>query len=270
MESALEEVGLDDVRQISSHVYDTTDGKVFVKRGGNPVGELESLKRIQATSSVRIPVPIGVCHVAGEDCLVTSFIEEGRKTTKAEMELAADMARMHLFDSGQRHFGFPMETCCGAIAQKNDWADDWTTFFIRNRLNAQIELLEEKGVRDLRDVKDHLYKRTEQLLRGRHVRPAILHGDLWAGNWMVEDGHPVIYDPSSFYGDPEFEQGIMNLFGSYGTKFWAEYGRHLPLDDGREARVRLYELYHLLNHWNLFGTAYRTQTMKKIEEIIHE
>ena len=98
---------------------------------------------------------------------------------------------------------------------------------------------------------------------------SLLHGDLWSGNYGADsDGNPVVYDPACYYGDHEADLAMMELFGSPGARFFAAYREHFPIDDGYPLRRDLYNLYHLLNHANLFGGGYARQSQRLIERLL--
>src|SRR5690606_25048636 len=107
---------------------------------------------------------------------------------------------------------------------------------------------------------DVLLGRIEQLLDGHAPAPSLLHGDLWGGNWgATPDGVPYVYDPASYYGDREADIAMTRLFGGVGPEFYRAYEREWPLPGGAERRAELYNLYHVLNHFNLFGGGYAAQ-----------
>ncbi|CAB3409359.1 unnamed protein product [Caenorhabditis bovis] len=300
MEDALKnELGLEFVR-ICGHGYGTnttetveTDrGRMFIKYGKGEflaVGEFESLKAILNTHAIRCPNPISTIHFKDDWALVTSF-ETMHKDHEGMEKFAEKLARLHMHnprliaenekrdgfvgendEMGVRRFGFHVPTCCGSIPQNNEWADDWPTFFIRNRLQSQINRLIEKGDRSLLDKQDLLYRAAEKLLLPRKdIAPSLVHGDLWSGNWSCVNNEPIIFDPSASYSDPEFEQGIMNIFGGVTTNFYSIYYSIVPDQIGRERRVELYELYHLLNHWNHFGSGYKRSSMDVINKLIRQ
>ncbi|CAD6196736.1 unnamed protein product [Caenorhabditis auriculariae] len=291
-----EELGLEDVEKCGRSAYETAQGKVFVKKGDNSdegeklvKGELESLRAIDRTGAIGCPKPLGLVKSGTGCALVTSYVDAKRSHT-ASAEFGRQLAEMHRDNAdrlakaehdakivgkgenvlnGVKSFGFEVPTCCGRIPQDNEWTDDWPTFFIRQRLDSQLGRLMKKGDRELNELHDELVEKTAKLLKSReNVKPAVVHGDLWSGNWAQTDAGPVIYDPSSSYSDPEFEQGIMNMFGGFGRDFWTGYQKVLPFDADRDKRVLLYELYHNLNHWNHFGPSYRSSSIDLIHEIL--
>ncbi|CAO4372076.1 unnamed protein product [Caenorhabditis nigoni] len=305
MDHAIEEqLGIQNVKILRKGILDSNEGKLFLKFGEEDLveGEFESLKAIQASGTIQCPKPFGIVQRDGNFALVTSYIEfQHRKDwakfgnllarmhkTNSDLLLAGERrSRLLSFNSeisedsvhleqeeGTAKFGFHVPTCCGRIPQENEWTDDWTKFFICHRLKPQIDrLIEEHNARELIDLSDQLYRKTEKLLNCRQsIQPALVHGDLWGGNWSMclsgEDTEPIVFDPSSSYSDPEFEFGIMQMFGGWTHDFEEEYEKIMGKSDGRHERVALYELYHNLNHWNHFGGSYRISSMNLLRRII--
>ncbi|KAE9416252.1 hypothetical protein Angca_003570, partial [Angiostrongylus cantonensis] len=285
----------------SGRGYETKSfGKVFVKsnikKGADIMfrGEAASLKAIVETNTVRAPRPIDVVNLGAHGwALITEYIDmNGEGGRRALVDLGTQLARMHKHNeeslgeskraegyvgipntdgrskAGVKQFGFHTETCCGFLPQKNEWCDDWATFFVRNRLKVQVDMLVEKGNRDVLFVWPELERKATSLLTPcANVVPALVHGDLWSGNWSSDGDGPVIFDPASAFCDPEYEQGIMDMFGGFGSDFWAAYHAVLPQRPGRKQRVLLYHLFHSLNHWNHFGSSYRNSSLAMVSQI---
>ncbi|CAJ0952767.1 unnamed protein product, partial [Mesorhabditis belari] len=264
--------------------YETEKGTIFVKHNSQKGslqmfdGEFAGLTAIHATGTIRCPKPIKVIDLGDSGaCLITSFIDiSGRGRGEVVKEFGRQLARMHKHngkkteDEGESRFGFHTTTCCGAIPLVNDFVESWPQFFVQNRITPQIErILVESGDRDLNAAFPELIRAVDSIFKGYQVvPPSLVHGDLWAGNWgSTSDEKPVIFDPATFYADPEFEQGIMNMFGGFGKEFWSSYHEIIPKIAGRERRVRFYELFHHLNHWNHFGASYKSGTMQIIREL---
>ncbi|HWA39449.1 MAG TPA: fructosamine kinase family protein [Burkholderiales bacterium] len=144
-------------------------------------------------------------------------------------------------------FGWSSDNWIGLAPQANAWCDDWSDFFLTYRLSPQAQ---RAGI-PLPDVK--------KILQGHRPQASLLHGDLWSGNAGFTPGGPVIFDPAVYYGDREADLAMTELFGGFPEAFYASYRKELPLDAGYETRKHLYNLYHLLNHLNLFGAGYRGQ-----------
>ncbi|KAI1704724.1 fructosamine kinase domain-containing protein [Ditylenchus destructor] len=279
--------------------YQTDNGIVFVKTNNNKEadlmfqGEYASLQAIEATKAVRVPHPIGNFSVGpyGE-ALVTEFLDFGNSSREFSSMLGTNLARMHLHNakllenetraSGyvgktqentgpMRKFGFHTTTCCGFIPHPNNWNDDWATFFIRNRLKVQVDrIIEEKGDREIVELWPRLERAAEKLLNDENELPALVHGDLWSGNWASTEDEPVIFDPASFYGTSEFEFGMINMSTAFKTdkEFHEAYHKLIPKRDGFGARTMLYELFHHLNHWNHFDGTYRASSLSLAHSLL--
>ena len=154
------------------------------------------------------------------------------------------LAQVHR--SNARRFGWQRDNFIGLGEQPNGWSDDWAEFFLEKRLKPQAAKC---GLLDqLPDVR--------WILAGHRPAPSLLHGDLWNGNAGFTADGPVIFDPAVYYGDHEADLAMTELFGGFPPDFYASYQKEFPLDAGYERRKHLYNLYHLLNHLNLFGSGY--------------
>ena len=149
-------------------------------------------------------------------------------------------------------FGWAQDNWIGLSPQKNGWCDDWTRFWIERRLQPQLQLAEQKGFR----FEEVNYSR---ILEKHKPQPSLLHGDLWNGNAGFTAEGPVIFDPAVYYGDREADLAMTELFGGFPKEFYASYNEAFPLPSEYAVRKNLYNLYHLLNHLNLFGGGYLGQ-----------
>lgn len=170
-------------------------------------------------------------------------------------------------DRGCQHYGWPRDNVIGAGPQANRWGSDWGRFFVEQRLQPQLERLAQAGIR-LRGAAELLALVPRWL--AAHQPPACLvHGDLWSGNaGFVAAGQGVIFDPAVYRGDREVDLAMARLFGGFPAAFHRGYEAAWPLPDGHRQRVDLYNLYHLLNHANLFGGGYRDQAQACIERLL--
>jgi protein-ribulosamine 3-kinase len=180
-------------------------------------------------------------------------------------------------------FGFPVPTCCGATVQDNSWRASWADFYADNRMRAILGACIKSNGPDaqLSECVEKIASTVvPRLLGSEHlgnVTPVVIHGDLWSGNHgrgriSGEDGiEEVVYDPSSVYGHSEYELGIMHMFGGYGGSFWREYQALVSKTEPKEEwedRLALYELYHHLNHFALFGGGYRSGAMSIMKRLL--
>jgi len=242
-------------------LVDAEVGTFFVKwnDGSAPddlfLREAESLSELAAAgTSIEIPEPLAARRPR-DGCpgfLVLDYIEPGTRAPDFDERLGRGLAQVH--QEGAEAFGFPHDNYCGEIPQPNDWTDDWLEFYREQRLGHQIELAAEtRGLSsDARRVFDRLLTSLDGLLVGGS--PSLVHGDLWHGNLhTTPEGDPALIDPAAYYGHPEAEVGMMELFGGFSDAVYDAYREVRELPAGWRDRVPLYSLYHVLNHYNLFG-----------------
>jgi fructosamine-3-kinase len=169
-------------------------------------------------------------------------------------------------------FGWHRDNFIGATPQANEAHASWPHFFAQHRLLPQLRLASKNGmVAELRAKGEALVERIGGLFIDYRPRPSLLHGDLWSGNAaQLTDGRAVMFDPACYFGDREADLAMSELFGGFPESFYAAYREAWPLDHGYEARKPLYNLYHVLNHYNLFGDAYLGQARRMIERLLAE
>lgn len=158
-------------------------------------------------------------------------------------------------------YGLGTATFIGASTQPNDWSEVWPLFFARQRLAPQLERLRGSGYRGVLLAQvERIMERLPALFLDYRPRPSLLHGDLWHGNAGIDTrGRPCVFDPACYYGDRETDVAMTELFGGFPVAMYAAYRRAAPLDGDFELRKPLYNLYHMLNHCNLFGARYLGQ-----------
>lgn len=175
-------------------------------------------------------------------------------------------------------FGFDVPTSCGSIPQSNAWSNNWVTFYARQRLDHTIRLIQsDHGDRELNEQWSHLQNKVDKFFsdfehratREGEIVPALLHGDLWSGNvaQLSDESIGVCYDPASFFGHSEYEFGIVRMFGGFSSQFEPGYFEVLPKKKLFEKRNKLYQLFHHLNHWNHFGSGYRSSSLSIIKDL---
>ncbi|NWI93972.1 KT3K kinase, partial [Pitta sordida] len=244
-------------------------------------GEKASLEAILETQTVRAPKPFTIVDVPeGGAAFAMEYMEMGRIACYYEL-LGTQLADLHLHNQrlgeklkkeestvgkgqGQTEaqfvdqFGFHTVTCCGYLPQVNDWQKDWVTFFAQQRIQPQMDLIEKNmGDREAKELWAQLQLKIPSLFGDVEIVPALLHGDLWGGNVAEDDNGPIIFDPASFYGHSEYELAIVGIFGGFDSSFFSAYHSKIPKAPGFEKRLKLYQLFHYMNHWNHFGTSYR-------------
>lgn len=231
--------------------------------------ELAGLQALAESRTLRVPCPL-CCGSAGREAyLVMEYIEPGTARRDGPARAGRQLAELHRCQ-GQR-FGWYRDNTIGATPQPNQENRDWLTFWRENRLGFQLRLAANNGYRGV------LQQRGEQLLErcpallDHEPGPSLLHGDLWSGNLCYDrEGNPVTYDPAVYYGDREADLAMTELFGGFPADFYAAYRAAWPLDAAYRVRKTLYNLYHILNHVNLFGGGYLGQAQAMIDRLLAE
>ena len=251
------------------------DGPVFLKTNGADAAwlleaEADGLGALRAAACLRVPEVLG--HgIAGDTAwLALEWLELRPATPASEQRLGEGLARQHLAAGPQ--FGWRQDNAIGATLQPNGREDDWAAFFGARRIGFQLELGGRQGLpRRLLARGERLLEEIPGLLAGRQPPPALLHGDLWSGNRAADArGEPVVFDPAVHYGDPECDLAMARLFGGFDAEFFAAYDAAIPPAPGRAVRVGLYQLYHVLNHANLFGGGYVAQAEQLMDALLAE
>ena len=227
--------------------------------------EARALTEIRDTQSVRAPEVIAYGQAQDKAFLVLEFIEEGSSSSKSQEKMGAQLAKMHRVE--QPHFGWGVDNCIGATPQPNPKHDHWPEFYRDHRLAHQFRLAEKKG-RKFQGSED-LLACISSFFSNYTPRPSLLHGDLWGGNASQDkNGEPFIFDPASYYGDREADLAFTYMFGGFSHAFYHAYEREYPLDRGFGVRKVLYNLYHELNHYNLFGGGYASSAQSSIDQLL--
>jgi protein-ribulosamine 3-kinase len=229
--------------------------------------EADGLAAILA-AGVRAPRP--VCHGAegGHAWLVMEYLDLSGAPDHAR--LGASLAKLH-GASGETH-GWRRDNYIGATAQRNSPTADWARFWETERLAPQLELAVKNGLgAKLERAGEKVIAALPRILAHHSPRPSLLHGDLWGGNvGFVSGGEPVVFDPAVYYGDGEADLAMTELFGGFGGEFYRAYREAAPLADGYGVRKTLYNLYHVLNHANLFGGGYAAQAEDMMLRLLAE
>jgi len=230
--------------------------------------EMYGLDEIQRSNSIRAPRAIACGITAEHAFIVMEYLELSGKPDS--MRMAQQLATMH--QCTQDQFGLAIDNTIGSTPQANELAPDWVCFWQQRRLGYQLSLAKTNGYgNELFDSGMRLNQRIGHFFHDYSPLPSLLHGDLWSGNQAADSaGNPVIYDPACYYGDHEADLAMMELFGSPGQKFFKAYDEVFPIDAGYSQRRELYNLYHILNHANLFGGSYVSQAQSMIASLLSQ
>ena len=246
----------------------------FVKTGGIGAApmfaaEAAGLHALAAAAVVRTPTPVACGQTAGEAFLVLEALDLAALDRDGGALLGTALARLHR-NTGDV-FGWTGDNFIGRTPQVNAPHPSWPHFFGEHRLRPQFQLALQNGMDKALVAKGSAII---ELLGGLFIDyrpvPSLLHGDLWGGNagQLVAGGEPVIFDPACYRGDRETDIAMSELFGGFPTSFHAAYRAAWPLDSDYERRKPLYNLYHILNHYNLFGAAYLGQAQRMIDRLL--
>ena len=227
--------------------------------------EALGLREMSDTKTIRVPKPICWGTADGSCYIVMEYLPLGNSSRDSWYQMGQDLAAMHQVTS-DRGFGWQRDNTIGDTPQKNPWTPDWVEFFVEHRLRYQFQLANRRG--NLR-CQEELMAAVPSLLAGHTPEPSLVHGDLWSGNASVTaDGTPVILDPATYYGDREVDIAMSELFGRFPQPFYDGYNDTYALEQGYETRKILYNLYHIINHFNLFGGGYSSQAQRMIDHLL--
>ncbi|MDH3362576.1 MAG: fructosamine kinase family protein [Gammaproteobacteria bacterium] len=251
---------------------DAGDRALFLKTG--PVtsaemfaAEAEGLTEIALANALRVPEVFAIGQTADTAFLALEWLPFERPDVACEQRLGEQLAMMHR--TSKDRFGWHRDNTIGLTAQHNRWSADWTEFFREQRLGYQLELAAKNGYGgELQRQGRRLLERLPSLLKDYQPSASLLHGDLWGGNWASSEGEPVIFDPAVYYGDRETDLAMTRLFGGFGRAFYDAYEAAWPLSPGSTERQHLYQLYHVLNHLNLFGGGYKSRALSLIRALL--
>lgn len=240
-------------------------GELFVKVGGAEQAdafeaELAGLRALAECEAIRVPQSFGVVTTIAHSALLMEWLEI-QPLTDAENASRAGAALAQLHRLHGPRYGWTRDNYIGRTPQANPQSENWSRFFVHNRLIPQFERAAAKGYKgDLQRQGERICDKAPALFLEYRAAPSLLHGDLWHGNiGMQADGTPVLFDPACYWGDREADLAMTELFGGFPLAFYAAYRREWPLDADYERRKPLYNLYHVLNHLNLFGRGYLAQ-----------
>jgi len=253
----------------NSQILETESGEMyFLKSYGSNSdilhNEANGLNQIAKAKAIKTPHVFAVT----DEFILMEFIPNGKKKLGFFELFGQQFAKLHQTTSTK--FGFFEDNFIGSNKQINlPQTKKWIDFFWTNRLYFQFKLAEQNGFTnsEFRDLFNKLEKLLPSILAGTEEKPTLLHGDLWSGNFMVDErGNPVLIDPAVYFGHREADIAMTKMFGGFMPAFYSAYNEAFPLPDDWEYRLDLYKLYHVLNHLNLFGSSYYPKAISILEK----
>lgn len=230
--------------------------------------EAKGLQLLASSKTLRVPEPVCYGEDESQSYIVMEYLEMNGRAN--QRELGEQLAAMHQVTAMQ--FGWEIDNTIGATHQPNAWSDNWLSFWSDQRLAYQLQLAAKNGYGgELQSLGERLLLEMPKLFVGREIKASMLHGDLWGGNAAgLKDGTPVIFDPAFYYGDRETDLAMTYVFGGFTAEFYDAYQGVLPLDDGFDVRKTFYNIYHIVNHLNMFGGGYHGQAIHMMEQVLAE
>jgi protein-ribulosamine 3-kinase len=257
----------------SAYRYRTERGQIFVKvctlrAEAMLAAEADGLRELASAQAIRVPEVLALGKLEDRAFICLEWLAFGTPSRTANSRLGEQLAALHAKTAPE--YGWHQDNFIGLTPQCNRPHASWPEFFRRCRLEPQLDLAERKGAdKRLLDRGRLLCESISAFFATYRPVPSLLHGDLWGGNWgATRVGEPVIFDPAVYYGDRETDIAMTRLFGGFGAEFYAAYESAWPLDSGANVRTTLYNLYHVLNHYNMFGGSYLAQARAMIDELL--
>jgi fructosamine-3-kinase len=264
-------IGGGDISQ--ARLLETTRGKIFLKMNNDPEAgrmfatEAKGLQLLAKGGELCIPKVIGLGQNGEHAVLLLEYVEPGYRPAGFWEKFGAALAALHR--SSAPEFGLDHDNFIGSLPQSNARHGTWPAFFISERLQPQVTLALHENQLTSGDAQnfERLYKKLPEICP--EEPPAIIHGDLWSGNFMCNaDGHPVLFDPAVSYSHREMDLAMSRLFGGFGRQFYRSYEDAWPLAPGFEQRLPVYQLYYLLVHVNLFGGGYGSSVRSILQQFV--
>jgi fructosamine-3-kinase len=273
------EVSADSVRPVTGGCINSAwrlacaDGHLFVKTNTSSALEMfeaehDGLEELLAADALRVPRPLATGVTGGCAWIAMEWIETGRSRHGTARDLGLGLARQHRCLAEK--FGWARDNTIGSTPQVNGWFSEWVEFYSQRRIRYQLDLAARNSYPGrLLEAGERLLQCVGDFFSDYRPEPSLLHGDLWGGNWAADtEGRPFLFDPAVYYGDREADLAMTELFGGFDAEFYAAYRDAWPLDAGYRTRRDLYNLYHVLNHLNLFGSGYLGQSEALLGRLI--
>ena len=238
---------------------DSNQKQYFIKINSNfnPfIEEKKGLKLLESTNTFTIPKVYKSGVEKKIAFLLMEFIDSKIPSDDFWISFGNKLAKMH--SHSNKYFGLDHNNYVGSLFQENTLYDDGIEFFINCRLLPQIRLLSISSGNQLFKHFDKLFSKLNEILPNE--KPALIHGDLWNGNFLVDNfGAPALVDPAVYFGSREIDVAMSKLFGGFSNQFYESYNEEFPLEKDWQSRVDIWNLYPLLVHANLFGDSYLNQ-----------
>lgn len=228
--------------------------------------EKKGLRAIAKTKTIAVPKVVLNEPMEEGGLLIMEYIESKRASPEDMARFGHHLAALHQQNAGE-DFGWEADNCIGSLPQSNNKHTDWSEFYVTQRLLPQLKL-----ARDANRIRGHEIASEEKLLKTcralfPEVKPSLLHGDLWSGNYLIsQNGTPYLIDPAPYNGQYEVDMAMTRLFGGFGTQFYGAHAEHFPKIGGETERNDIYQLYYFLVHLNLFGSSY----YQNVKGILHQ
>ena len=254
----------------SAYLLETQNQKLFLKVNSKSfakslfLAEQKGLQAIEDTKTIAVPRVHLAGELGGKAFLLMDFVESRRPNAKDYTHFGRDLANMHLVSNDQ--FGFSSDNFIGSLPQSNAFHTDWAEFYWNERILPQLEIAKKNTALDDAKIpsKESALKIFRQVFG--EVKPSLLHGDLWGGNYLIAtDGTPYLIDPAVCYGHSIMDVAMLRLFGGFDAEFYDAYHEIIPKQTYYQEQIKLYQLYYLLVHLNLFGRSYRSSVVDILE-----
>jgi len=232
--------------------------------------EAAGLGALANADALRVPRVVAVGASSAHAYLALEWLDLAAASSSTQRKLGRGLAILHRSTSAR--YGWHRDNTIGSTPQRNTETRDWAAFFGEHRLEFQLELATANGLpRNARRGMTALIDDLDVLIGQHDAVASLVHGDLWGGNWgATSAGEPVLFDPAVHYGDREVDLAMTRLFGGFDRAFYEAYEEEWPLCEGWQRRVTVYNLYHLLNHYNLFGAGYLASVRESLRTLGYE
>jgi len=249
----------------------TSTGRYFLKYNSATAfpamfeKEALGLKILSETNSISVPQVVQHGKSGNYAFLLLHYIESTTVNSNFWNEFGRKLADLHR--NTNEYFGLDHDNYIGSLVQKNNLHPDFFSFFISERIEPQLKEARNKGAFSHSDTRyfDSLFKSLHNIIPSE--KPALVHGDLWSGNFMVNTaGEPCLIDPAVYYGHREADIAMTQLFGGFHSEFYQAYNQAWPMEKDWQKRIDIFNLYPLLVHVNLFGGGYAGQVLQIIRQ----